>query len=408
MPSKPWRFLLLSVILLVFFQLGSYDSSAETAFTATLTSPDITEFPRLTAYLDVHDPSGAFVQGLTPQDIIMLENAVQLPVAELQQVAPGVQFVLAVTPGESFIIRDSQGISRYEYLLQGLLAGTWVGQSAGGDDFSLLTLGGPQVTHTSDPATISSALETYLPADPNVVPSLEVLSSALQVASDPLDRPGMERAILFITPPQVSEVSLGLQSIIASANQQDVRIHVWLVSAQELFTLPETDLLRNLAAQTGGSFFAFSRDEAVPDLETLFEPSRYIYQLGYDSQVSTAGTHQVAAQVMAGSELVVSNTQSFELNIQPSVPAFLSLPAEIVRSYSSLPTPGEGAVQPVLIPARQDVSIQVTFPDGHERPLTRSSLYVDGTLQAENTAPPYDQFEWDIRLTFRTHAHPEC
>jgi hypothetical protein len=232
-------------------------------------------------------------------------------------------------------------------------------QSAGGDDFSLLTLGGPQVTHTSDAGSIRSALESYLPAYPDVVPSLEVLSSALQVASDPLDRPGLERAILFITPPQVSEVSLGLQSIIASANQQDIRIHVWLVSAQELFALPETDLLRNLAAQTGGSFFAFSRDEAVPDLETLFDPSRYIYQLGYDSQLSTAGMHQVAAQVMAGGELVVSNTQSFELNIQPQLLHSFP-PAEIVRPIP-LANPGRRRCPTVLIPSPR-TSAQVTFP----------------------------------------------
>ena len=67
----------------------------------------------------------------------------------------------------------------------------------------------------------------------------------------------MERAILFITPPQETDVSLGLQSIISSANQQNIHIFVWLVAAPEVFELPEIDQLRNLADQTHGIFFCF-------------------------------------------------------------------------------------------------------------------------------------------------------
>ncbi len=103
----------------------------------------------------MHDPTGAFVHGLTPQDVTLQENGVQVPVSELQEQKPGVQFVIAITPGASFTIRDALGVSRYEYLLQGLLAGTWEDQPSGVDDFSLLTMGGPQLTHSSDPACVT-------------------------------------------------------------------------------------------------------------------------------------------------------------------------------------------------------------------------------------------------------------
>jgi hypothetical protein len=397
--------LTLSLLLILFFLVGVRGIKAETAYTASLTAPDTSDFPRLTTYLDIHDQDGGFVHGLSLQDVTMLENDVQVPASVVQEQKTGVQFVIAITPGESFNIRDSLGVSRYEYLLQGLLAGKWISKQSGSDDFSLLTMGGPQVTHSSDPTKLRPSLATYLPNDSQSIPSLEVLAEALQVASDPTSRPGMERAILFITPPQSSEVSLGLQSIIASARQQNIHIYVWMVGAQEVFDLPEADLLRNLADQTQATFFAFSRDEPVPDLESLLEPLRYIYYLGYDSQITTAGSHQVAAQVTVGSDLVITAPQSFDLSLRAPEPAILNPPVEIVRTFYNQPTPGNNNVDAELVPSEQIIEIQVNFPDGYDRPLTRTSLYVDGLLHNENTSPPFNQFFWDLKSYTQDSVH---
>jgi hypothetical protein len=378
---------------------------AESAFSAALSVPDAGDFPHMTAYLDVHDPNGAFVHGLSTGDVTMQENDIQTPISELQEQEPGVQFIIAITPGETFTIRDSQGTSRYEYLLQGILAGTWMDQPVGVDDLSLLTLGGPQLVHTTDPKLLQSSLETYKPDDPNALPNLEVLASALQLASDPTTHPGMERAILFITPPQPEEVSLGLQSLIASAVQQNIHIYVWMVASQEVFELPEIEQLRRLAEETKSSFFAFSHDESVPDLESILEPLRYIYQLGYDSQITTSGTQQVLAQVMVGSEQVTTAPQSFELTLQAPAPVFLGVPTEITRTYSSLPTPGATTLDADLSPSQQVINIQVTFPDGYDRPLARTSLYVDGAIVYENIKPPFDQLVWDLRPYTQEGVH---
>jgi len=405
MPGRLGRILPTILTLFIIFLACVGGSSAQAAYIATLTAPDTTTFPHLKAYLDVHDPVGEFVHSLTPQAVTMLENGVQLPVSELQEQKPGVQFVIAITPGTSFSIRDTNGISRYEYLLQGLLAGTWKDQPAGSDDFSLLTMGGPQLVHSSELASLRSALETYLPDDPNAIPSLEVLAAAVQVASDPTIRPGMERAILFITPPQETDVSLGLQSIIASASQQNIHIYVWLLAAQEVFDLPEIDQLRNLADQTHAAFFAFSRDEIVPDLETLLEPLRYVYQLGYDSQIAIAGAQQVSAQVTVGSELITSQPTTFELSLLSPAPTILNLPSEIVRKYSSQPTPGTTGATGELLPVEEVLTIQVNYPDGYNRALVRTSLYIDGAMVAENTSPPFDQFVWDLRPYSQDGVH---
>jgi len=405
MSGQPGRLLPILLTLLILFIVCVGSSSAQAAFIATLTTPDTTDFPHLTAFLDVHDPTGGFVHGLSPQDVTLQENGVSVPVNGLVEQKPGVQFVIAITPGASFTIRDTLGVSRYEYLLQGLLAGTWISKPSEVDDFSLLIMGGPQLTHSSNPDSLHSLLETYQPDDPQATPSLEVLASALQVALDPTPRPGMERAILFITPPQETDVSLGLQSIVASASQQNIHIFVWLIAAPEVLSIPEIDQLRNLADQTYATFFAFSHDESVPDLETLLEPLRYIYQLSYDSQVTTTGPQKVAAQLTMGTEVITSPERSFEVNLQSPVPTLLNPPIEIVRTFSGQPTPGTTDVSGDLLPVEQVLNIDVTFPDGYERPIALTRLYVDGAIVAENTSPPYDQFVWDLRPYFQAGLH---
>ena len=231
----------------------------------------------------------------------------------------------------------------------------------------------------------------------DAVPSLEVLAAALQVASDPTTRPGMERAILFITPPQDPGVSLGLKSLISSASQQKIHIYVWLLAAPEVFDLPAVDELRGLADQTHGAFFTFSHDEAVPDLETLLEPLRFVYRLGYDSQVTAAGSHQLAAQVVNSSEQLTSEPQSFELDLQPPVPTLLDPPEDIVRTYASQPTPGISPVTADLEPLEQVLKIEVAFPDGYHHSLTQTRLLVDGIIADENSQPPFDRLVWDLR-----------
>jgi Inner membrane component of T3SS, cytoplasmic domain len=405
MSGRLWHVLLTIIALGIISLIPLSDLSAQNSYIINLSTPNTSGFPHITAYLDVHEPNGEFLHGLSIADVSIQENGASVPVAELVEQKPGVQFVMAISPGNSFTVRDAAGISRYEHLLQGILAGTWATRPVDRDDFSLLTMGGPLLTHSADPAQLHSVLETFQPDDTSANPNLEVLASALQLASDPTPRPGMERVILFVTPPQTSDVSLGLQSILSSANQQNIHILVWLVASPESLELPETDLLRNLAEQTHGSFFAFSHDEPIPDIETLLEPFRYIYQLGYDSQIISAGTQQVATQVLLNGETIASQTQSFELNLQSPKLVFLNLQAEITRDYGPQPASGTATVAGDLLPIEQLVNVQITFPDGYVHQLVRTSLYVDGTLVTENTKPPFEQLLWDLRPYTQDGTH---
>jgi len=110
--------------------------------------------------------------------------------------------------------------------------------ASGGDDFSLLTSDGLEILHTSRPQEILDALRTYQPEARNAIPNLEVLSLAIDIAGEETPRPGMGRAVLFITPPQVADISAGLQSLAGIANQEGIHLSTWLVTSYEYFIQP--------------------------------------------------------------------------------------------------------------------------------------------------------------------------
>jgi hypothetical protein len=405
MPGNVKHTIPFALILFISLLYAAGKSAAQSAYTSTLFAPDTSDFPHITAFLDIHNPQGGFVHGLFTQDVTLLENGVQIKASELDDLKPGVQFVIAISPGSSFTIRDSMGVARYDYFLQGLLAGSWISQPSEVDDFSLLTLNGPQVTHSANPISLLSSLQTYNPDDPNATPNLEVLASALQVASDPTPRPGMERAILFITSPLDTDVSMGMQSIISSANQQNIHIYIWLLAAPETFTLPAVDQLRSLANETQGGFFTFAHDELVPDLETLIEPLRHIYLLHFDSQIKAAGEQELSAQVTIGTQVITTTAQSFQLDLQAPVPSLINPPIQISRRYATQPITNTTESNAELVPSEQILSIEVAYPDGHVRDIALSRLYVDSAIAAENSSPPFTRFAWDLQTYTQESTH---
>jgi pSer/pThr/pTyr-binding forkhead associated (FHA) protein len=382
-------------------------ADAQTGTRATIFAPQTENYPEISFFLDVHDSAGGFVHDLTAADLRISENGRSLPVDEVTEIHPGVQFVLAFSPGHTLSIRDGLGLSRFDYLSLGLNAWEWDAQAAGTDDLSLVTVDGPEAVHFSDPAALLTALAAYQPNLRNTEPNLEVLTRALQVAEDATPRPGMERAILFITPLQPAEASIGLQSLTARAVQAGIRIFVWLVATPEISASPEESQLATLAAQTGGTLFTFTGVEGIPNLETYLEPLRHIYSLSYTSVLTTTGSFPLQAEVILSDQAFTSNTYELALEIQPPNPIFLSPPPEISRSLLNSET--QAAAQKETgtqwSPAEQALKIFVEFPDRHDRPVVQSSLYVDGVLLQTNTTPPFEEFTWDIRPYTESGVH---
>lgn len=389
-PRRVFLTLIWMQILLLSVVSGSI--SAQEGSQARLAPIDTEEFPKLSSFLDVRTAEGEFVYGLESHNIVIIEDGEQLPVAELSNLHTGVQLVLAVSPGPSFDIRDVQGLSRYDYLIQALQDWAASRQGSTVDDLSILMADGPEATHQTGMEEWAAVLGSYIPAGGVTGPDFDILARAIDAAADPTPNPGMSRAVLFVTSLPEQDVSLGLQSLAARASQQGVQIYIWLVASSELFFSPQAEQLSELAQQTGGTLFAYSGQEAIPSPEEYFQPLRDIYYLAYESRITTSGLHQVSAEINIDGQVLSTPVQEFELEVMPPNIAFVSPPMEIERSNSEQ---GDLASDS-LLPRSHDLELLVEFPDGHMRSLKRTALLVDGVVEEINTAEPFDQFTWDL------------
>jgi hypothetical protein len=391
--SLPLRRVILTLIWIHILILGvaNNSTSAQEGSQVRLAPINTEDFPRITSHLDVRTPEGEFIFGLERQSVRIIEDGNQVPVLELEPLRTGVQFVLAISPGPPFEIRDVQGVSRYEYLSEALAG--WANSRAGStvDDLSIVVADGPELTHLPDIENWLSTLKSYSPTGSETGPDFDVLARALDVAADATTNPGMGRAVLFVTPLPSQDVSLGLQSLAARANQQGVKIFIWLVASSELFFSPEAQQMMLLAEQTGGKLFAYSGQEVIPSPEEFLEGIRNAYSLAYNSQITTSGPHQASAEVNVGGQRIASQIQDFDLEVMPPSITFVSPPMEIER----VSTEDENEPE-ILVPNSQDLEVLVEFPDGHVRPLSKTTLYINGEEYKTNISEPFNRFTWDL------------
>jgi hypothetical protein len=397
--------LLLFIVLLISIPTSAQE---EQEGSARLSSPNTGSFPLIEAHLHVQDSLGGFVHGLRTTDVRILEDDFPITPNTLTHIHTGVQFVTALNPGRSFALRNGQGISRYDFLIGAL--SDWAQRRSGStiDDLSLMVTDGLQVSHVADPNGWLAALnrvDTETARDQ--APNIDILSQAIDLASDITPRPGMGRAILFVTPPLEGEYGLPLQDLTSRANQQDVHIYVWMVSSEGAYPQQAAEQLMTLAEQTGGEFYIYTGENPIPDVENYLEPSRNTYQLEYNSKIKQSGEHQVMADVITPFGSITSNVQNFEIVVQPPDPAFIAPPLEIIRELPS--EDGKPAKDDLPIqdysPTEQEIQVLVSFPDERVRPLARTTLYVDGEVMDENTAPPFESLTWNLQDYSSSNSH---
>ena len=386
------RKFLLTLLGLLLLAGPSYAVFAQSAATAELSLVNPQGFPTVTALLDVFDEQGHFITGLNSEDVTILEDSQPRPVSELVETAPPAQIVVAINPGPALDIRDGQGISRFERVTE-VLAG-WAGAQPtdAPDDLSLVSIAGPIITHAKPEGWIVS-LDSFQPDFRSTTPNVQLLSIALNTVNEGTPTPGMKRAILLITPRMDdANLDLTLEAIAEQAIEAKVRIFVWFVDSDLFFDHPSATFFKALALQTGGEYFAFSGVEALPDPESYFSPLRHLYSLSYDSKLTTSGEHTVVAEVAAPAGTITSGEQSFSLEVEPPNPILVTPPAQIVRQAP----PDDPFNTEVLLPEEQTLEAIIEFPDGHSRPLARTTLYVDGQPIAQNDSEPFDSFVWDL------------
>lgn len=387
------------ILLIGLLWLPRQSANAQGNTGALLSALNAQAFPLVQAYLEVHDAQGNFVYGLTADQVVIIEDGNPRPVAKLQELIVGSQAVIAINPGPSFAIRNNKAISRYDLVKEALSKWALSRMGSNIDDLSLLITHGPAASHTPDPEKWLATLKSEQIDARSAVQDLDTLFRAVSLASDPTPRPGMSRAVIFITPPPEGQFEQSLETLAAQAREQQIAIYIWLVSSSGAFVTQSAQQLRSLSEATGGRTFNFTGEEALPSLEEYLSPLRYVYTLEYESAVSTSGAHQVIAQVQAAEAFIETPVRSFEVELQAPKPAFVSPPLQIQRHLTSPRAQQESANLPEDAASntqQQLIQVVFDFPDGHMRPLVYSALLVNGSVVAENTQPPFDRFLWDL------------
>jgi hypothetical protein len=155
-----------------------------------------------------------------------------------------------------------------------------------------------------------------------------------------------------------------------------------------------------LAQQTNGDFFAYSGKEEFPDPGEYYAPLRNIYSMTYGSALDTSGDHILGLTVETSDGQLTAPEQTFDVDVEPPNPIFISPPLQITRQ-----PPADDPYSEEYSPTKQQVEIIVEFPDGHPRDLKRTTLLVDGEVVDQNTAEPFEKFTWDLNAYTESGQH---
>lgn len=381
--------ILLGLVLLIPSSLVRAQAARE----ITLSAPDLSDYPEVTFYIDVNNREGRSITDLTADQITLNENGIQQELLDFQALTPGIQLVAAFNISNPFAIQDINGNSRFDFIKESLLDWAAQPQSSAPDKISILSNDGLEYSHLAEKSEVISNLEEYAPDLRETPSNFNVLARAISIASDPVDQPGMKRVVLFYTSQPTTEEFAAVDNLISQAVDNQVKVYTILVSSPAFFTTAGAAKLQELSSVTGGLFLPFSGDEPLADLGPLLEPLRSTYLLNYNSQIVTTGTHTLEVTVDSTLSPIVG-VREFFLDVQPPNPIFISPPRVITRELVEEDSPD--STKQTFHPETIPLSILLEFPDNHPRDLEELIIRVDGEIVERKTAPPYDQFIWDL------------
>ncbi len=376
-------------------------AQAATQAEVDLYPADPSGFPTISTFMDAFDVSGRFVSGLKPQQVTVLEDGQPAQVQALTEMVVPLQLAVAINPSPGFGIHDKRGATPFEGIAQALSMWAKALPADTPDDMSLVSISGPVIAHASarDWLVSLGAFPTDFHA---TTPNLLSLQIAIETVAVQAPRVGMKRAVLFITPHMDdSNLDAMLQPLIDLAKRDRVRVFVWFVDTGLYTASPSAASFNTLATGTQGAYFSASDTQPSPDLDSYFAPLRRLYALKYESPARTGGSHAFNVVVQGQAGTVKSGEQTFTVDLQPPNAILVSPPLQIVRG----PPADDPYNTKILLPTTQQISIIVEFPDGHTRSLVRTTLYVDGNVVADDKAPPFDSFTWDLSSYNETGEH---
>ena len=387
------KFFRVITFLLLGLLLSSYPSSVlgQGGFNLVLYPPDLDLFPKVTLYLDAYDAQGQFIPSLDLNSFKIYEDGFERTLNETQLLEPGLHTIIAYNLGATLSNRATADVpTRYEETVFAIV--TWLNQQASivPNNYSLTTNEGALADSVQEKESLIYTLQNYKPNLFNFQPDLSSLSLALDIASRPNLNPQGKQAILLITPLPLDNSLSGLEKLKVRAQEMRVPVNIWLVAPETAANAPAVGQLTSLATSTGGKFLFYPENLQQPNVEDYVNRLRNIYRLRYTSVVSQSGAHMVRVEAMYGSQTAVTPDTQFGIDLNLPTAVLVGLPDEVKREYAN--SGGGKTLQPGFI----TLQANFLFPDGYERQLKATRLYVDGVLISENLQEPFGVFAWPL------------
>jgi hypothetical protein len=394
-----WRSLVVSVLIASAI-LNPVPVTAQSGGEITVMTPDLTAYPEITTTFRAIDPDGNFIKEIRPAELRVEENNAVITDYSLEMINTGVRFIVAVNEGPTLANRYS-GTSRFDRIKTALF--NWIAKNPEetANEFSLIGNQGTLPLIATDPVSWKSALEAYQPDLRAATPGMASLSSAMDAAL--VENPENQKTsvVLFITPMPTDTQFTGMEDLFTRARENGIRVMIWLIGPQDYSGTEGALRLQQYAESTRGRFTLFSGSEELPDLSTWLDPFSYLYRLSYHTPANVSGDYSLVLHLKRGEVSLDSTPVSFTLKVLPPNPIFLAPPVEISRTWTETQKKSEA----VLTPNSIQLEILIEFPDGLERDLTASRLFVDGRLVDENDSPPFTTFTWDVTSLTTSGSH---
>lgn len=373
---------------------------AQAAGSIDVAPVETSAYPLVSTSFRAFDAGGDFIRNIRPGELRVLENNATLPEYDLEMLRTGVRVFVTFNEGPTLANRFS-GVSRFDRIKTALFNWIAAQSSDAEDEMTLVTNQGIIKMVAGDPESWQTALEAYQPDLRNMTPGMSSLSTAVDSAMNLNLQGEKSSAILYITPMPTDAQFVSLQEIANRAKSNGIRIFVWLIGPTDYAATDGALRLQQFAEESGGRFFLFSGAEDLPELVDWLDPLAYIYHLSYTTKAAVSGEYQLVLKIERGDLSLESAPVAYSYLISPPNPIFLSPPSELTRSWTETKKKSDS----VLIPDSTTIEFMVEYPDGMERDLAVSRLFVDGKLAAENTGAPLSPLAWDISGYTETGTH---
>ena len=397
--SRAKQFFSIILCSLIFLS-SAIPAQAQSGYMLLLYPPELDQFPKITLYLDAYDAQGKFIPSLDLNSFTVLENGVERPVNEVQLLEPGLHTIIAFNLGATMGNRPNTSVpTRYEEAV--FAVASWLNglESDAQNQYTLSSNEGLLAENVQEKGTFTYRLQNFKPNLFNFQPDFTSLTLALNAASKPNLVPQSKQAILYITPLPLDQSLDQLPALQARAVELGVPVHVWLIAPETASNAPAVEILSQLSASTGGNFLFYSENGQMPDPEDYVSRLRSLYRLRFTSKITQTGTHTIQVTGTYGNQRTQSQEQQFNIDLNLPTIFLTDLPGEIKRAYEN--STGGRMLQPSVV----TLAAKVVFPDGYERQLEATRLYVDGEVVAQNTEPPFDFFGWPLEDYLFTGEH---